>query len=115
MLIHRRFLEAKGNLLFVEQDPVDPKSGYTRRIVTYNKDKGYRIEKVEFYDRKESHLKTLLYKDYKKYLNRHWRAHRLEMANHQSGKSTDLLWSNYNFKSGLTTRDFDKNALKRAR
>jgi len=53
-----KFLEEKGNLLIVEQDPVDPKSGYTRRLVTYNKSKGYRVESIEFYDRKNSLLKN---------------------------------------------------------
>ncbi|MEM6542907.1 MAG: outer membrane lipoprotein-sorting protein, partial [Bacteroidota bacterium] len=32
------FLQEEGPLYMVEQDPVDPKSGYTRRIATYNKD-----------------------------------------------------------------------------
>ena len=49
-----KFLEAKGSLLMVEQDPVDPKSGYTRRVVAYNADRGYRIESIEFYDRKNA-------------------------------------------------------------
>ena len=64
------FLEENGSLVIVEQDPVDPKSGYTRRIVTYNKDKGYRMEKIEFYDRKNSLLKTLIYSDYEVYKNK---------------------------------------------
>jgi hypothetical protein len=37
------------------------------------------------------------------------------MTNHQNGKSIALLWDNYEFKTGLTHRDFDKNTLKRAR
>jgi hypothetical protein len=37
------------------------------------------------------------------------------MENHQTGKSTRLLQSNYNFDVELTDRDFDKNSLKRAR
>ena len=44
------FLRADGDILIVEQDPVDPKSGYTRRIVHYNQNQDYRIEKIEFYD-----------------------------------------------------------------
>ena len=47
-----KFLKEDGDLLVVEQDPVDPKSGYTRRVATYNQSKGYRLEKVDFYDRK---------------------------------------------------------------
>lgn len=109
-----KFIDENDGLIIVEQDPVDPKSGYTRRLVTYNKNKGYRIEKVEFYDRKNSLLKTLIYKDYKLYLNKHWRANIMQMANHQSNKHTQLTFTNYQFKLGLTGEDFSQNALKRA-
>lgn len=71
--------------------------------------------KLEFYDRKNSQLKTLLFLDYKQYLDQYWRPDSMEMTNHQTGKSTTLAWNNYQFKTGLTGRDFDKNTLKRAR
>ncbi|MBV1922659.1 MAG: outer membrane lipoprotein-sorting protein [Flavobacteriaceae bacterium] len=109
-----KFVEEKGNLLTVEQDPVDPKSGYTKRLVTYNKDKGYRFEKVEFYDRKNSLLKTLTYSNYKQYKNKYWRAGVFTMVNHQSNKETVLNFSDYNFESNLTEEDFSQAALKRA-
>ncbi|MEW7292393.1 outer membrane lipoprotein-sorting protein [Aquimarina sp. 2304DJ70-9] len=109
-----KFLEEKGSLLIVEQDPVDPKSGYTRRIVTYNKDKGYRIEKVEFYDRKNSLLKTLNYSDYKLYKGKYWRALTFNMVNHQSNKETLLKFSEYNFEANLVEEDFTQVALQRA-
>ncbi|AXT57513.1 outer membrane lipoprotein-sorting protein [Aquimarina sp. MMG015] len=109
-----KFLEENGNLLVVEQDPVDPKSGYTRRVVTYNKDKAYRLEKVEFYDRKNSLLKTLTYSDYKLYKGKFWRALTLDMVNHQSNKETQLKFSDYNFESELSEDDFTQVALKRA-
>jgi len=109
-----KFLEEKGNLLLVEQDPVDPKSGYTRRIVSYNKDKGYRIEKIEFYDRKNSLLKTLAYTNYKLYKNKFWRAGSFNMVNHQSNKETLLKFSDYNFDADLSEEDFTQVALKRA-
>lgn len=109
-----KFIEEKGSLLIVEQDPVDPKSGYTRRIVTYNKDKGYRIERIKFYDRKNSLLKTLTYSDYKLYKDKFWRAATFNMVNHQSNKETLLKFSNYNFDANLTDEDFTQVALKRA-
>ena len=109
-----KFLKEEGNLLFVEQDPVDPKSGYTRRIATYNKDKGYRLEKVEFYDRKNSLLKTLTYSDYKLYKGKFWRAGSMNMLNHQSNKETLLQFSDYNFGADLSDDDFTQVALQRA-
>lgn len=98
----------------IERYPAYKHSGYKRQIVWL--DKGHlQPLKVEFYDRKDSLLKTLKQIDYKEYLPGIFRADRFEMINHQTGKSTTLLWSNYKFKNGLTDRDFDKNSLKRAR
>ncbi|OUR93268.1 outer membrane lipoprotein-sorting protein [Flavobacteriales bacterium 34_180_T64] len=109
-----KFLEEKGDILVVEQDPVDLKSGYTRRVVNYNKAKGYRIEKVDFYDRKNSLLKTLTYSGYTLYKTKFWRAATFHMINHQSKKETVLNFSDYNFDAELTDEDFTQNALKRA-
>lgn len=109
-----KFLKQEGELLFVEQYPVDPKSGYTRRIVSYNQGKGYRLETVEFYDRKNALLKTLTYRDYKQYKGKFWRAGTLEMVNHQSGKETTLTFSDYQFGTGLSDDDFTQVALQRA-
>jgi hypothetical protein len=39
----------------------------------------------------------------------------MHMVNHQTQKETILEWSNYQFGTGLTDRDFDKASLKRAR
>ncbi|MEO0340270.1 MAG: outer membrane lipoprotein-sorting protein, partial [Bacteroidota bacterium] len=109
-----KFIEAKGDLLIVEQDPVDPKSGYTRRLVTYNKGKGYRIEQIEFYDRKNALLKTLTYSGYKLYKNKFWRAATFNMVNHQTGKATLLEFSEYDFSTPLAEEDFTQIALQRA-
>lgn len=98
----------------VEQYPVDENSGYTRRIVWLDTQE-YRVHKIDFYDRKNSLLKTLSFTDYKQYLAKHWRADKQEMLNHQNGKSTELQWNNYAFKTGLSDSDFNRNSLKRAR
>jgi outer membrane lipoprotein-sorting protein len=98
----------------VEQYPVDENSGYTRRIVWLDKAE-YRIQKIEFYDRKNSLLKTLTFEDYHEYLNEYWRANIGKMTNHQNGKSTELQWSNYSFNVGLKESDFNRNSLKRVR
>ncbi len=99
----------------VEYYPVDKKnSGYTRQV-TWLDMKEYRPLKVEYFDRKNSHLKTLTFRDYRKYLDRYWRADEMQMVNHQNGKNTQLVWSEYKFQTGLTKNDFSKNSLKRAR
>ncbi len=98
----------------VERYPAYENSGYTRQIAWVDKDM-YQPLKIEFYDRKNALLKTLTFRDYKQYLEKYWRADVMDMINHQTGKSTRLLWSNYQFKTGLSDRDFDRNSLKRAR
>ena len=103
-----------GNCFVVEQYPVDKNSGYTRRVVWIDQDE-YRIDKVEFYDRKDSLLKTLSFDGYNQYLGKYWRADLQTMVNHQNGKGTDLKWSDYTFQVGLKDSDFNKNTLKRAR
>lgn len=98
----------------VEQTPKDKFSGYTRRIVWLDKAE-YRAQKIDFYDRKNSLLKTLVITDYKQYLNKFWRANSWMINNHQTGKSTELIYKNYQFGTGLKESDFNKNSLKRAR
>jgi outer membrane lipoprotein-sorting protein len=103
-----------GNKAYVvERYPVDPKSGYTKQVVWYNKE-NFRIEKTDYYDRKGSLMKTLTFVNYKQYLNKHWRASELAMENHLSGKKTRLLFENYAFKTGLKEQDFSQNSLARA-
>lgn len=98
----------------VEQFPVDKHSGYTRRVVWLDQAE-YRNLRVEFYDRKNSLLKSLSYSGYQQYMNRYWRPDRMDMINHQTGKSTELRWTNYRFGTGLDESDFNRNSLKRAR
>jgi len=98
----------------VEAIPQYKKSGYTRLINWVDKER-YQPLKTEFYDRKNSLLKTLVYSNYKQYLNKFWRVGRMDMENHITGKSTSLEFLNYKFKTGLKNRDFNRNALKRAR
>lgn len=103
-----------GDCFVVEQYPVDKNSGYTRRVVWLDKDE-YRVDKTEFYDRKDSLLKTLTFSGYNQYLGQYWRADLQTMTNHQNGKGTELKWSDYQFRVGLKDSDFNKNTLKRAR
>ncbi len=98
----------------IERYPAYEHSGYTRQIVWVDKEI-FQPRKIEFYDRKNALLKTLAFYDYRRYIDQYWRASRMEMQNHQTGKSTSLLWNNYQFQSGLSDRDFNVNSLKRVR
>ena len=98
----------------MERYPAYEHSGYTRQLAWVNKDR-YVAEKIEFYDRKNDLLKTLINSDYQQYLEQYWRANKMFMENHQTGKSTILSWQDYQFKNGLSDKDFSRNSLKRAR
>ncbi|MEM8567727.1 MAG: outer membrane lipoprotein-sorting protein [Bacteroidota bacterium] len=102
-----------AKIAVVEQYPVDPKSGYSKRIAYYNLSVDHRMEKIEYYDRKGAKLKTLLYEDYKQYLDKHWRAGLLVMTNQQNGKKTELIFSDFAFKTGLSDASFTQNSLRR--
>ena len=105
--------ELKALSCFVSESfPVDKSSGYTKLISWADTDE-YRSCRVEFYDRKSSHLKTLIFGDYKKFLDKFWRPMRLDVTNHQSGKSTSMVFKEYKFKTGLKDPDFNQNALMR--
>jgi hypothetical protein len=98
----------------VEQIPTDKNSGYTRQVVWLDKEH-FRGQKVDFYDRKKSLLKTLTFSDYKLYLDKYWRPMQMDMINHQTKKSTELNTASLAFKTGLKDSDFNKATLKRAR
>ena len=98
----------------IERTPAYEYSGYTRQIVWIDKE-AYRMVKVDFFDRKNDPLKTLQASDYQQYLGHYWRPGKMEMVNHQNGKSTLLEWTNYQFKTGLDDSDFNAQRLKRIR
>ena len=108
--------EACGELTctVIERVPTDRKSGYSRQVVWQDRDE-LRTWKVEYYDRKDAHLKTLTMDGYAQYLDSYWYAGEMTMINHLTGKSTDLNWSDYQFRTDLNARDFTQTGLKRVR
>lgn len=98
----------------VERRPLYENSGYTRLVTWYDK-VDYRLQRVDYFDRKGDLLKTLTFGDYRKYLGKFRRAHVLSMVNHQTGKKTRLIYQAFKFKTGLHDRDFNRSSLKRAR
>lgn len=97
-----------------EQVPLDDKSGYSKSIIWQDTDE-LRSWKVEHYDRRGSHLKTLTFANYQQYLDQFWRAGEMTMVNHLTGKSTVLNWTNFRFRAKLEDNEFTQTALRRAR
>ena len=104
-----------GKDCYVSQSiPNDKNSGYTKIISWIEKDNG-RVHKVEFYDRKKSHLKTMTMTGYQVYKGDQDRPSELYIVNHQTGKSTKMQMTDYAFDVGLSDKAFTKNSLQRAR
>ncbi|MEM7496934.1 MAG: outer membrane lipoprotein-sorting protein [Pseudomonadota bacterium] len=93
----------------VESYPKNTKSGYSKRV-GWTDVAEYRQYKVEFYNRRGDLEKILTYSGYNEY-DGYWRADKLAMQNLQSGKETDLLFTEYDFSASLSDGDFDPNRL----
>lgn len=97
----------------LERYPVDKNSGYKKQVVWVNKS-NFRSEKVTYYDRKNTLLKTLDFSDYKQY-GKFWRPSKMWMVNHQNHKETILIFSEIKLGIGLTDEDFSQNTLRRSK
>ncbi|GMR13003.1 MAG: outer membrane lipoprotein-sorting protein [Gemmatimonadota bacterium] len=98
----------------VERLPLYENSGYTKQVVWWDREE-FRVQRIDFYDRKDALLKTLIYQGYEQYLGKYWRPSLMAMENHQNGKSTDLVFSEWAFDNGLTEGDFTPSRLRRGR
>ena len=95
----------------VETRPLYDDSGYTRRLLHVETDT-MRVQKIDFYDRKDALLKTLAYRDYQTHQGKFERAHLWEMKNHQNQKSTRLRFTDFKFNNGFSAAEFSQARLK---
>ncbi len=114
-----RLLESEsdesGAYYLVERTPVDDTSGYSRQLVRLDQAE-LRIQHIEYFDDRERPLKTLTVSGYEFYLERFWKPAQMLMENIQTGRSTQLVWHDYQFGLGLDSqRDFSTNSLRRVR
>lgn len=109
--------EPCGDLMcnVIQRRPVDEdNSGYSKQILWVDVDE-YRVQTIQFFDFKKAHLKTLTFSGYQQYAGQFWRADKLAMVNHVTGKSTNLIMKDYQFKVGLKEVEFRKKSLARVR
>lgn len=85
--------------------------GYSRTRTTINPD-NWMITKVEFQDVRGEPLKTLSVEGIRE-VDGFWTRHRLLMLNHQSGHSTEIVFSNIDYLSPVEERVFTQQALRR--
>lgn len=108
---------APGNALqcsVVERYPAFENSGYAKQIVWIDRQE-YRLMRIDFFDRKDTLLKTLRMTQYRQYLGQYWRAHHWRMENLQTGKTTELAFDDFAFRLGLNENAFSSSRLKRVR
>tara|TARA_B100001540_G_C15808025_1_gene643038 strand:+ start:385 stop:1140 length:756 start_codon:yes stop_codon:yes gene_type:complete len=96
----------------VEARPRYENSGY-KKLELFIDLTEYRQQRIKYYDRRGSLMKTLSFHKYGKYLGQYWRAHDLRMINHKTKKATRLIWNRYEFRKGLDENDFHRSALQR--
>jgi len=98
----------------VERYPRYESSGYAKQVVWWDTVE-HRVQRVDFYDRKDVLLKTLRWEGYQRYSDSFWRPDRMIMTNHQNGKSTELVFDGWEFQTGLAEDDFTPSRLRLAR
>ena len=98
----------------LERIPISRDSGYSRQLVWLDQEE-LRTIQIQYFNRREELLKTMVVEDYEKYLDRFWRSGKTTMTSHLTGKSTELLWSDYEFQTDLDVGDFTNTALRRVR
>lgn len=94
----------------VQRAPKDASSGYLRQVFWLDQEH-LRPMKVENYNKRDELHKTLTFSGYKQYAGKHWRPAKMSMLNHQNGKSTDIVFEEFSFKTGLTKDKFDSSVL----
>ena len=94
----------------VDTFPRSTRSGYSRRTVWVDNTE-YRQWQIQFFNRRGDLEKVLTATGFKRFENRYWRPSCIRMRNVQTNKSTDLLFSSYEFKEDLTEADFNPERM----
>lgn len=94
----------------VDATPKDATSAYSKRVLRIDTEQ-FRVQSIEFFDRKNTKLKTLSYEKYARLSERFWRAQSWTMKNHQSGKSTVITFSSMKLGNGFSVNDFATGKL----
>jgi hypothetical protein len=92
------------------QIPKDSNSGYSR-LVGWIDVEDSRTYKVDYFDRRGALIKTMISSDFRRYKDRYWRAHNVVMSNHQTGKSTVMEWSKYDFDTPVRAVELESYSL----
>lgn len=106
----------EGRCYVVERKPGPALySGYLRQVYWLDSEH-YRTVKVDYYNRGDRLTKTLLASEFEQFPNGIWKPRLMQMSNKVTGKSTDLIWRDFEFDVGLSAdRDLSTTSLLRVR
>ena len=96
--------------LKVTRIPIDANSGYSKQIVWVDAS-NYLAQFGEYYDKQNRLLKKVQFLEYK-VIDGIQRIVKINIENVQNGKSSSLTWDEDAIKSGITTKELSKRALK---
>lgn len=85
-------------------------SSYSK-ILTWVDLNSYQVQKSEYYDGEGKLLKTMVFRNYKKF-GTAWRAQTIEVRNMQTQRSTVLQMAGLKLNSGIPDREFTQSALE---
>jgi hypothetical protein len=113
-----------GSTYVLEAKPTYEDTGYSKLVAQVSK-KHWRAESIVYFDKAGRKLKTLTNSKWDHLHDRFWRAKRLDMVNHQTGKRTLLEFSSLfvnlalypkpggGKRKNLSAKQFTKKALER--
>jgi outer membrane lipoprotein-sorting protein len=96
----------------IERVPTYDGSGYAKQTLWIDRD-AWRIQKIDFINKRGLLAKTLTASAWKQYQGRFWRAQELLMLNHLTAAKTTLKWGDFAFKTGLPAQSFNQASLGR--
>ena len=110
-----RLVSEQTDAYVVERIPRDKYSGYSKQIVWYDSNNYLPIQ-ILYFDQQGRELKTLKLMKYQKHDGRFWKSHHMIMTNSQTGRATELIWSQVELISNFSReKDFSIPALRRTR
>lgn len=100
------------SLAKIKRTALFDKSSYKYNI-TYVTLATNRLNKIEYFDKKNRLLKTQEFHDYQLYLDKYLISNKQNMINHKTGHSSIMLWKNIKLQEGVSDTRFTQSSLKR--
>ena len=103
-----KILPSEDNLYVIELNEKDEKSSKGKQIIYVHKTYFY-LERIKYFDKKDQHQKTALYKQKK--VNGLWIAEQVSMEDHKKNHKTTLSMTNFKINQGLSDDEFTLEKL----